>query len=72
MARTLVDIGDNDLKALDDLAATKNVSRASLIRKAVSAFLEQSSVDHRSQAFGLWGDRKVDGLAYQEEIRGEW
>lgn len=72
MMRTLVDIDDDDLKALNDLAATKNVSRASLIRKAVSAFLEQSSVDDRSQAFGLWGNRKVDGLAYQEEIRGEW
>ncbi len=70
--RTLVDIGDDHLKALDEIAATKNVSRASLIREAVSAFLEHSSIDDRSQAFGLWGKRKIDGLAYQEEIRGEW
>jgi hypothetical protein len=23
-------------------------------------------------AFGLWGKRKVDGLAYQEKVRREW
>ena len=23
-------------------------------------------------AFGLWGDHAVDGLAYQEQARGEW
>jgi metal-responsive CopG/Arc/MetJ family transcriptional regulator len=70
--RTLVDIGEDDLKALDTIAATENVSRASLIRKAVSVFLDQNSLGERRQAFGLWGDRKVDGLAYQDEIRGEW
>ncbi|WP_160005196.1 ribbon-helix-helix protein, CopG family [Rhizobium sp. 18055] len=70
--RTLVDIGEDDLKALDTIAATENVSRASLIRKAVSVFLDQNSLSERRQAFGLWGDRKVDGLAYQEEMRGEW
>lgn len=70
--RTLVDIGEDDLKALDTIAATDNVSRASLIRKAISVFLDQNSLVERRQAFGLWGDRKVDGLAYQEEMRGEW
>ncbi len=47
-------------------------SRASLIRKAVNAFLSQNSLGERSEAFGLWGDNKIDGLAYQDRIRGEW
>lgn len=70
--RTLVDIREDDLKALDTIAATEKVSRASLIRQAVSAFLDRKSIDERRDAFGLWGDRKIDGLTYQEEIRGEW
>jgi len=24
------------------------------------------------EAFGLWADRHIDGLAYQENIRAEW
>ncbi len=70
--RTLVDIPENDLTALDAIAVVENVSRASLIRKAVNAFLSQNSLGERSEAFGLWGDNKIDGLAYQDRIRGEW
>jgi metal-responsive CopG/Arc/MetJ family transcriptional regulator len=70
--RTLVDIPENDLTALDAIAVVENVSRASLIRKAVNAFLSQNSLAERSEAFGLWGDNKIDGLAYQDRIRGEW
>lgn len=70
--RILVDVGEDDLRALDVIAAAKNVSRASLIRKAVSELIAQDAPCDRSEAFGLWGDRKVDGLAYQEAIRDEW
>jgi metal-responsive CopG/Arc/MetJ family transcriptional regulator len=70
--RTLVDIGDTAIKALDQLAKREKVSRAALIRKAVDDFLACNSHASEAEAFGLWGDRKVDGLAYQEDIRSEW
>lgn len=70
--RTLVDIGDPEVKALDQLAQREKVSRAALIRKAIDDFLARNTLSNETEAFGLWGNRKIDGLAYQEEIRSEW
>jgi predicted transcriptional regulator len=72
LMRTLVDIGDPEVKALDRLAQREKVSRAALIRKAIDDFLARSNLANETEAFGLWGNRKIDGLAYQEEIRSEW
>jgi metal-responsive CopG/Arc/MetJ family transcriptional regulator len=70
--RTLVDIGDNELRALDDLARRESKSRAALIRAAVADYLAKHRRTPTVDAFGLWGNRKTDGLAYQEELRREW
>ena len=70
--RISVDIGEDDLKALDFIAALENVSRSSLIRRAVGKSLKGNSPNDRSEAFGLWRNRTVDCLAYQDEIRREW
>ncbi len=70
--RTLVDIGDQEVKALDRLARRKKMSRAALIRKAIDDFLARNNADSEVEAFGLWGAGKIDGLAYQEDIRSEW
>ncbi len=69
--RTLIDIGEAELKALDRMARSANVSRASLIRKAVDDFLGRER-GKEDDAFGLWGDEAVDGLEYQEKVRSEW
>ncbi|MBB3660141.1 putative transcriptional regulator [Rhizobium sp. BK650] len=70
--RTLVDIGDPEVKALDRLAQREKMSRAALIRKAIDDFLARNNADIEAEAFGLWGDRKIDGLTYQENMRSEW
>lgn len=71
--RTLIDLAEPQVKALDDLARTEKRSRAALIREAVEDFLAKrapsASLD---DAFGLWGDRAVDGLDYQRRLRDEW
>jgi metal-responsive CopG/Arc/MetJ family transcriptional regulator len=72
MMRTLVDVGDAQLQALDELSKEKKRSRAALIREAIDDYLALRRVRLEDDAFGLWGDRKVDGLAYQEKVRGEW
>lgn len=73
--RTLVDIDDKALTALDQIARRQRVSRvsrASLIREAVSDLLAKKRRPEEQAAFGLWGEAGVDGLAYQKALREEW
>ncbi len=69
--RALVDIPDRQIDDLTVICETKKLSRAEAIRQAIAAYIERNkpgAVD----AFGLWKNRKVDGLAYQEQARSEW
>jgi predicted transcriptional regulator len=70
--RTLVDLGDAQVRALDELAKAEKRSRAALIRQAIEDFLARRRAGRQDNAFGLWGERRQDGLAYQEKLRGEW
>jgi metal-responsive CopG/Arc/MetJ family transcriptional regulator len=73
MRRTLVGFSDKDLLELDALSALKQVPRAELIRQAVSVYLEKiRPADNSDDAFGLWKEKKIDGLTYQEKLRNEW
>lgn len=70
--RTLVDIGDKEIQALDKLAAEEKVSRAALIRRAIADLLQKRTETDVADAFNLWGPDTKDGLALQEELRQEW
>jgi metal-responsive CopG/Arc/MetJ family transcriptional regulator len=70
--RTLVDLGDAQLEELDNLSKQERTSRAALIRQAIDDYLAARRRRRDRDAFGLWGDHAVDGLAYQEKARGEW
>ena len=73
MRRALVGISEQDLSQLDQLSAVRQVSRAELIRQAISMYLEKfKPADQADQAFGLWKDQEIDGLAYQTKLRDEW
>lgn len=75
--RTLVDLPEENLRKLTELSKQRKVSRAHLLRCAVERYLEQeephqlegSAVD---AVFGLWADRGIDALEYQEQMRKEW
>jgi metal-responsive CopG/Arc/MetJ family transcriptional regulator len=69
--RTLVDIPEPELRALDELGARRSASRAKLIREAVRDYLERNQSGDLDAAFGLWRGGE-DGLADQERLRGEW
>lgn len=70
--RILTEIGSSQLEALDELSKREKTSRAALIRHAVEDFIAKHRHECQNDAFGLWGDRKIDGLAYQEKLRTEW
>lgn len=70
--RTLVDIPDGDILALDDLSAKRGASRAKVIRQAVREYLDRHPPADMEAAFGLWRDAPVDGLEYQDRLRSEW
>lgn len=72
VVRTLIDLLDVQVRALDELSRRERRSRAALIRQAVDEYLSKRRGSGQDDAFGLWGDRRIDGLAYQEKLRGEW
>ncbi len=69
--RTLVDLPEAELEQLNALSRERRVSRAELIRQAVSGYLEQNRTG-LEDSFGLWKKKGVDGVKYQERLRGEW
>lgn len=69
--RALVDIPERQIKALEALCQAEKISRAELIRRAISAYLDKKK-PATSPAFGIWRERGVDGLEYQERVRSEW
>jgi predicted transcriptional regulator len=70
--RTLVDLSDRQVAALEELSKRERRSRAALIRQAIEDYLAKRRSQQESDAFGLWGERKVDGLTYQKKVRSEW
>lgn len=75
MSRILADLTPKQLEDLNQLASALDTSRAALIREAVAAFVAVKNEELKHPApdvFGLWRDRAVDGLAYEQELRNEW
>ena len=70
--RTIVDLPEDQLKAIKALAKRDKISQAEAIRRAVHSYLaSQPAPDQQSPAFGIWTDGE-DGLRYQETLRNEW
>lgn len=70
--RTIVDIPEQALRALDHLCKRERISRAEAIRRAVNSLLKQQTPPAEQQAFGLWKDRNITGTDYEDRLRDEW
>lgn len=72
--RTIIDLPEYQIVALDQLREMQGVSRTALIREAVSAYLlNQKRVTLKERpGFGSWKRKRGDGVKYQQRIRSEW
>jgi hypothetical protein len=74
--RTIVDLPDEQIRALDAYSKKHGVSRAEAVRRAIARFLPQRP--HRKldlsghPAFGSWERRNVDSIEFQRKLRAEW
>jgi metal-responsive CopG/Arc/MetJ family transcriptional regulator len=71
MGRILVDIPQPCVDDLNAIAQAEKLPRAEVIRRAVAAYVEQNR-PAAADAFGIWKQRRIDGVQYQEEVRTEW
>lgn len=72
MSRILVDLPDSQVEELAVIVEVEHRPRAAVIRDAIEAYIAQRKRVLGADVFGLWKSKKVDGLAYQQELRSEW
>ena len=70
--RTIVDLPQSIIDELDELARREDISRAEAVRRAMASYLESKRIARGDAAFGIWKSRKIDALAYEDDLRGEW
>jgi hypothetical protein len=71
--RTIVDIPEAQLNDLAQLSREEHISRAEAVRRAVAQYLgARKAAGAGNDAFGLWKDRKTDGLKHEDRVRREW
>ena len=74
--RTIIDLTDEQLARLEEVAEREGISRAEAIRRAVDTaygdVAATRSGEARAAVFGLWKGRKIDALRYVDGLRDEW
>jgi metal-responsive CopG/Arc/MetJ family transcriptional regulator len=72
--RTIVDIPDSQIEILNQLSKKKKTSRAEIIRLALAGYIAEHNKTKKGfkHAFGIWQDRKIDSVTYQQNLRDEW
>ena len=74
--RTIVDLPDEDLGRLDEVAEQQSVSRAAVLREAVAEYVVRKSkapaVPKPLTGFGSLKGYYGEAQAYQDQLRGEW
>ncbi len=76
--RTIIDLPEPDVSALDAQTKRLGISRAEAVRRAVAQYLATlqtpTPVAPAQNVFGLWADRADvgDALDYERRLRDEW
>ena len=69
--RTIVELPEDQIRALGKLCKAEGISRAEAVRRALGEMLARRGVQGREQAFGAWRQRG-DSLQIVESLRREW
>jgi len=72
LMRTIVDIPKDVIATLDRVSSQEHCSRAALIREVLQKYIRDGQPAEDAKAFGIWKDEMVDGVEYQNNMRGEW
>ncbi|MCH4893917.1 ribbon-helix-helix protein, CopG family [Sphingomonas sp. SFZ2018-12] len=78
MTRILADLPEEDIRWLDQRAAERGISRASLLRDVVATYKAQDQAPNDKawldQAIGIWKDRTDigDAVEWQRRERASW
>ena len=70
--RTTIDLSEEQVQQLGEFCRREGVSRAEAVRRAVADYLKAHCMRERQDAFGIWRDRRPDGLEYERRLRREW
>ena len=74
--RTIIDLPNEDLKRLDELAEQSSVPRAAVLREAVAEYVVRKgnapSALKPLVGFGSLKGYYGDGQAWQDDLRNEW
>lgn len=70
--RTIIDLPDDQLEALDACCVREGISRAEAVRRAVAGHVKAQLRPAVQRAFGLWRDRREDALEIEARLRSEW
>ncbi|KKB96643.1 hypothetical protein SZ25_00258 [Candidatus Arcanobacter lacustris] len=70
--RTIVDITEEQIQNLAYLCGAQNISRAEIIRRAIAFYLKEKMPKENNVAFGIWKNKAIDSMSYQENLRNEW
>ena len=72
MKRILIDIPQEAVESLDQIAEKKDLSRAEIIRRAIEIAILTESSSGFKEAFGAWSQKKQKGVDLQRKLRREW
>ncbi|MES2661552.1 MAG: ribbon-helix-helix protein, CopG family [Verrucomicrobiota bacterium] len=70
--RTIIDLPEEQVKALASWCEEHEISRAEAIRRALGSMLSNQHRAGREKAFGAWKGKNIDSRNLVKELREEW
>jgi len=70
--RTIIDLPEEQVRALTEWCKVEKISKAEAVRRAVAGLLANQQQSGREKAFGAWRKKDLDSRSWVENLRQEW